>query len=191
MNALGNAWLITEFENVSDANAEINALDDFNPRMQAVVHQEFSDYISGMTPQGNGNIRLTSYAPDALTYQFNSSTDEFAVFSEIWYGPDKGWQAYVDGQAVDHIRVNYLLRGMKIPAGQHEISFKFEPQSFYTGKMIALGSSLLIVGGLLGLSVYSGYQHFTNLPTAPAPNPQPKQPAPKATKTVAKRRKKK
>lgn len=191
MNALGNAWLVGSFENVANANAEIDALNNFNPRIQAIVHQEFNDYISGFTPQGNGSIRLSAYEPDMLTYEFNSSTDEFAVFSEVWYGPDKGWQAYIDEQPVEHIRVNYLLRGMKIPAGQHKITFKFEPQAFYTGKTISLISSLLIVVGLVGYGGYSGYQHFTNLPVEPIPT-TPTQSAKKpVARTESKRRKKK
>ncbi|MFK7935363.1 MAG: YfhO family protein [Saprospiraceae bacterium] len=191
MNILGNAWLVTDFMKVADANAEIDALNTFEPRTQAVVHQEFNDYISGMTPQGNGNIKLNSYAPDVLTYDFSSNTDEFAVFSEIWYGPNKGWQTYIDDQPVDHIRVNYLLRGLKIPAGQHKIAFKFEPKTFYTGKTVSLISSLLIVGGLLGFTAFQGYNYFTNLPAEPAPSPQPAPAKKPAAKTQSKRRKKK
>lgn len=191
MNILGNAWLVSGFQTVPNANAEIDALNTFEPRTQAIVHQEFSDYISGFTPQGNGTIRLTGYEPDVLTYEFNSSTDEFAVFSEVWYGPNKGWQAYIDDQPVDHIRVNYLLRGMKIPAGQHKIVFKFEPQAFYTGKTISLISSLLIVVGLVGFGGYSGYQYFTNLPAEPSPAPKPTSGKKPVARTESKRRRKK
>src|SRR5690606_13983434 len=85
-------------------------------------------------------------------------SDQFAVFSEVWYGPDKGWQAYIDGKEVDHIRVNYLLRGLKVPAGQHEIIFEFKPKSFYTGGNIAMVCSYLIFIGL----VWVLYKVFSN-----------------------------
>jgi uncharacterized membrane protein YfhO len=72
------------------------------------------------------------------------------VFSENYYG--QGWQTYIDGVETTHVRVNYVLRGMEIPAGNHTIEFKFEPQVIKTGSGIALSSTivlvLLIVGGL-------------------------------------------
>ena len=74
------------------------------------------------------------------------------MFSEIWYGPNKGWKAYVDGELVEHIRVNYILRGMKIPAGQHKIEFKFEPAVYTRGKTISFISSLFILLGLIGVA---------------------------------------
>jgi len=80
-----------------------------------------------------------------------------AVFSEVWYGPDKGWNAYIDGNKVDHIRANYVLRAMKIPAGNHEIKFVFEPASYETGSLISLISSalLLLMIGFFFWRVYS------------------------------------
>ena len=147
--ALGNAWFVNRVILVEDANAEIDSLNTFDPAGDVVVHQEFADYMKGIDPQKNGDISLTSYEPDRLVYKSNSSLDQFAVFSEVWYGPDKGWQAYLDGQPVDHIRVNYLLRGMKIPSGQHEIIFEFKPKSYFAGGNVALISSILIIVGLI------------------------------------------
>jgi uncharacterized membrane protein YfhO len=87
--------------------------------------------------------------PNELVYDVNTTDDQFAVFSEIWYGPNKGWQAYIDGKPVDHIRANYVLRALNIPSGKHEIKFTFDPQSIKTGNLIALISSTLLVGSLL------------------------------------------
>jgi hypothetical protein len=148
----GDAWLVDQLSQVEDANAEIEALNAFNALEEAFYHQEYADYIGGFDPNGNGSILLTSYAPDRLTYQSNTNSDEFAVFSEIWYGPDKGWTAYVDGNESDFIRVNYALRGMKIPAGQHEIVFEFKPRSYYLGEQISmLSSGVLLLLLLLAL----------------------------------------
>jgi len=97
---------------------------------------------------------MVSYKPDDLNYTSNANSEQLAVFSEIWYGPNKGWQAYIDGTPAEHIRVNYALRAMKIPAGQHQIAFKFEPATFYTGETISLIASLLILLSLLGLIGY-------------------------------------
>lgn len=143
--ALGNAWYVNHVIMVEDANAEIDSLNSFDPAGDVIVNKEFSDYVKGVDPQKNGDISLVSYEPDRLVYKSNTSSDQFAVFSEVWYGPDKGWQAYLDGQPVDHIRVNYLLRGMKVPSGQHEIIFEFKPKSYFAGGNVALISSLLIL----------------------------------------------
>ncbi len=76
-----------------------------------------------------------------------------AVFSEIWYGPDKGWKAFIDGNEVPHIRANYTLRAMKVPAGEHDIKFVFHPASYHTGEMLSLVFSLVIVL-VLGYGLY-------------------------------------
>jgi len=76
------------------------------------------------------------------------------VFSEIWYGPDLGWEATIDGQPADLIRTNYLLRGLRVPAGQHTITMTFAPSSFFTGKAISMVCSLLIILGLIGFGAW-------------------------------------
>ncbi len=152
--ALGNAWYVSNIKSVATANEEIDALADLDPQVTAIVHKEYSNYISGLSPSKEGNISLTSYSPNKMVYNATGSGDHLAVFSEIWYGPDKGWQAYVDGNSVDHIRVNYLLRGLKIPAGSHEVIFEFNPSLYRAGETISLVSSILILL-LCGYVVYS------------------------------------
>ena len=71
-----------------------------------------------------------------------------AVFSEIFY--DAGWRSFVDGEEVPHFRVNYILRGMVLPSGEHSIEFRFEPESYFKGKKIATASSYLLFILLLG-----------------------------------------
>lgn len=144
-DALGNAWLVDTLKMVNTPNEEINALTDFNPSTQAIVHKEFEKDIPVKLFAKEGSIRLTKYHPEKLEYSFESQSDQFAVFSEIWYGPDKGWKAYIDGKEASHVRVNYLLRGLNIPKGKHEIVFEFKPQAYYAGVRINLISSLLII----------------------------------------------
>ena len=95
-------------------------------------------------------ITLESHQPNRLTYTSSNSNSGFAVFSEMYYG--HGWEATIDGKEVPIYRVNYTLRGLQIPAGQHTIMFKFEPAVVKTGSKIALGSSLvfglLLIGGI-------------------------------------------
>lgn len=177
-NAAGNAWFVDTIKIVPNANAEIDGLNDFNPATQVVVHQEFQDYLSRFDPTPNGTISLTAYEPDHLTYQSNSTSEQLAVFSEVWY--DKGWQAYVDGEPVEYIRANYILRAMRVPAGEHTIEFKFEPSIYYTGRNISFAASSLIVLALIGYLGYNGFQTVQTIQNQQAA-PEPKQPEPKPT----------
>ncbi len=153
-DANGNAWFIENFKVVSDANEEILALDSLDTKSHAV----FNNYQFGSKYKSEGipsfivdslaSIKLVDYKPNYLKYQSSNANDGFAAFSENYYG--NGWQAYIDGVEAKHIRVNYVLRGMEIPKGNHTIEFKFEPQVIKTGSTIALSSSILLGILLLG-----------------------------------------
>lgn len=193
-NALGNAWFIDNIRIVNTPNEEIDALTAFNPSNDAIVHKEFSNYVPSQTFQKGGTIQLIDYRPNRLTYQSNSQAEQFAVFSEIWYGPNKGWQAYIDDNPVEHIRVNYLLRGMKVPAGQHKIEFVFDPKTYKTGSLVSQLSSLILLLGLIG---FVGFNFKNTLAALPKEQTPPKEKQQKTTtkkpisKTTSKRKKKK
>lgn len=186
--ALGNAWFVDTLLIAESNNIESAALTAFSPDSQAIVHKEFNAYIKDFDPSKEGTIKLISYHPEKLKYLSESSSEQFAVFSEIWYGPNKGWNAYVDGKPVEHIRVNYALRGMRVPAGKHEVEFRFEPASFAKGKAISTASSLTLIVGVLGI-VGTGLWKFIKNPPAEEPKPQPKPsaPQPKPSAPVAPR----
>ena len=96
------------------------------------------------------SIKLVQHQPNYLKYKSSNSNDGFAVFSEVYYG--NGWKTFIDDKEASHLRVNYTLRGMEVPAGNHIIEFKFDPDVVKTGSSIALASSiffgLLLLGGL-------------------------------------------
>jgi hypothetical protein len=151
-DALGNAWAVENIQWAKDADEEINALTDFNPDSLAVIDERFKSYfINGNnTFTGAAKVALTSYHPDKMKYSFDSESEQLVVFSEVFYNGNKDWISYVDGKEVEHIRVNYLLRGLKVPAGKHEIVFEFKPVAYYTGEKISLAANLLfifLVGG--------------------------------------------
>ncbi len=141
-DALGNAWFVKEIKWVENADEEINALDNFDPQKSAVIDQRFKEVFSGDSFDASGTILLTKYDPKHLVYESNSSSNQLAVFSEIYY--DKGWKAYIDGKETKYGRSDYVLRAMNIPAGKHKIEFVFEPTSYVVGEKIALFSSILI-----------------------------------------------
>lgn len=163
LNAAGNAWFVNSFQMVQTPNEEIAALDSFVATDEAIIHQEYSNYLSGLNLQKGGSIRLTDYKPNHLTYESDAPSEQLAVFSEIWYGPNKGWQAYVDGQAAEHIRANYLLRAMRVPAGKHKIEFRFDPPAYRAGKTVSLIASSLILLALLGCIGYFGRNYYQRL----------------------------
>ncbi len=146
--AMGNAWFINNIITANSAKEEMDALGSFDPAGDVIVNIADKDYIQGMEPSKNGSILLKSYSPNKIEYESDASGEQFAVFSEIYYGPNTGWQAYIDGNPTDHIRVNYLLRGMKVPTGKHTIVFEFKPQSYYLGEQISLISSVLLLAFL-------------------------------------------
>ncbi|MBN4085127.1 hypothetical protein JYT89_02160 [Flavobacteriaceae bacterium AH-315-B10] len=157
-DANGNAWFVEELKPFNSANKEIMALDSLDTKSKAI----FNDYDFGLKfiiedgvmpsfiVDSTATIILKEYKPNYIKYNSNNFNDGFAVFSENYY--EQGWQAYIDGVEAEHIRVNYVLRGMEIPKGNHIIEYKFNPQVIKTGSSIALGSSillgLLLLGGL-------------------------------------------
>jgi len=116
----------------------------------AVADQKFNDQVTSYSYEGtlSDRIELTDYEPNRLTYRSSSATERLAVFSEIYY--PEGWIATIDGEAANHIRVDYLLRGMIIPAGEHEVVFEFRPRSYYGGEKVALAGSITLILLLLG-----------------------------------------
>lgn len=148
-DANGNAWFVSNIVTVENADAEIDSLSNFNSKTTAIVDKRFADQLKGLTPMpdSSASIKLVSYAPNKLVYESNSSADNLAVFSEIYY--DKGWTATIDGQPADYLRCNYVLRGMKVPAGKHTIEYKFEPKVVETGEGISLIASVILYGGIV------------------------------------------
>jgi hypothetical protein len=153
--ALGNAWFVSDIKYVNSADEEMASLTGFNPKQTAIVRNTYKDVLGSFAPSADPTaaIQLTSYDPNKLSYTSKSASPQLAVFSEIYYKDGKDWKAYIDGKYVPHIKANYVLRALQIPAGDHKIEFKFEPNFYSTGNIISLVGSLLIFA-LIGLAVY-------------------------------------
>ncbi len=142
--ANGNAWFVSNLKTVASADSEIVGLYKINTKTQAILNQKYQSELGLKTNYNSGGtIKLTDYQPNNLQYESDNAQEGFAVFSEIYY--PKGWNAYIDGQLKPHANVNYVLRGLNIPAGKHKIEFKFEPQTYKTGGTIALIGSILVL----------------------------------------------
>ena len=159
-DALGNAWPVEEIRWVENPDAEIAALNGFDPSREAVVDKRYQPTLEGFTAQYDSTawINLVGYEPNHLVYEYQSQLPQFVVFSEIFYS--KGWNAYINGEPAPHIRANYVLRAMVVPAGEHEIEFRFEPATYARGERIALFSSIGIVLLVLGVVALHVREHL-------------------------------
>ena len=148
--ALGNAWFVSEVKWVDNADAEMAAITDFDPSHTAVADRRFAREIGDkvVPPAVGDTIYETGYKPDELAYRYRSQQGGLAVFSEIYF--PWGWQVTVDGKPVDMARVNYVLRAVNLPAGEHEVIFRFDPPSVHTTEAIAYVSLFLILAAFVG-----------------------------------------
>ena len=125
-DALGNAWFVDSLTYVDNADKEMAFLDDFNPARSAVADAQFKQQLGeAKAVQPGDTIYETAYAPNHLTYKSHSANGGLAVFSEVYF--PWGWKVTVDGKPAEMGRVNYVLRALQLPAGDHEIDFKFTP----------------------------------------------------------------
>jgi len=153
-NALSNAWFVKSYRVVDNPDEELNALSNFSPGDEAIVDKRFDADLKGYVPgrSPGDTIYLDSYEPNDLAYTYHTKQNGLAVFSEIYY--PKGWNAYVDGKLTDHFRVNYVLRAMILPAGDHKVVFKFEPKVYFVGEKISLASSLVLIALIVLLGFF-------------------------------------
>lgn len=156
--ACGNAWFVNEVKWANTADDEMNGLNAarlgdttsvpnaFEPLKTAVIRTTFKDQVGNYTfgKDSTAAIKLAQYGLDDLSFTSKNSKDGLAVFSDIYYAD--GWKAFVDGKETPILRADYVLRAIKIPAGNHNIEFHFHPDSFYKGRTIALISSILLLG---------------------------------------------
>ncbi len=150
-DANGNAWFVNNLKIVTSADEEIVTLDSLNTKTSAVINgrelkrspQGYMDFNNQFKTDSTATISLIKNDVTTLVYKTDTQENQFAVFSEIYY--KDGWNAYLDDVKTEHYQVNYVLRGMEIPKGKHEIIFKYEPKIIQTGNKITLFSYALLL----------------------------------------------
>lgn len=155
--ALGNVWFVNDVKMVKNADEELKTLGEINTRTTVVVDERYKTELDGFNAKSDPSaiIKLTSYLANDLKYESNSSSEQLAVFSEIYF--KDGWNAYVDGELKTYFSANYVLRAMRIPVGKHNIEFKFEPSKYITGEKISLASCLALFG-FVGVSLFVAFK---------------------------------
>lgn len=141
--ALGNAWFVEEITYVPDADSEMAALDTLDTAVRAVADAKFGTILGQASRKAPGDtIFETSYAPNRLTYHARSARGGVAVFSEIYF--PWGWTATIDGKPAEIGRADYVLRALRLPAGEHKVEFVFDPQSLHVTNTISITAVVLI-----------------------------------------------
>ncbi|SNS36175.1 YfhO family protein [Dokdonia pacifica] len=148
----GPAWFVEELQLVPDYNEVYDALDEIDTKKTAVIRNAYQDALGSYTPKKDSlsTIELIKASPNAMSYKATNSQDGFAVFSEAFY--KNGWVATIDGQETPIVETNYMLRGLKVPKGTHDIQFTFDPPVVKKGSMITLSSSIILL-----LIVFGGF----------------------------------
>ena len=141
-NNLGNAWFVKNIINVENSNEELLELKNID-LANTCLSQNSEIIKTNFQLNDTNEIKLISRRANQLIYSSKTDSNQFAVFSEAFY--INGWQAYVDNKQVNHFKVNYLLRGMEIPKGTHEIKFEFKPEVINTGFYLSLLSYLIFI----------------------------------------------
>lgn len=151
--AMGNAWFVDEVQFVDTPDEESEALRTLDLHTTAVADRKFEKVLDVTKPEMNllmafdeEYIRMTSYAPNKLEYEFQAEHNKLVVFSEIYY--PEGWHLYLDGEEIPMGRANYILRAAVIPSGRHELRMEFVPSALTTDKW---SYALIILSILLSL----------------------------------------
>jgi hypothetical protein len=154
---IGPVWFVKAIRFVNGPREEMSALDNLNTRDTAVADKSFANVLkANFTPDPSASIQLVKNENDVVTYSSKAPSEQLAVFSEVYY--DKGWNVYVDGKQAQYAKVDYVLRGMMVPAGDHTIVFKFEPRSHAIGWTITNICSVLMIL-LLVASIFFGVRN--------------------------------
>ncbi len=156
-SACGNAWFVEEVKWAKNADEEINGLnapgltdttimpDAFKPLKTAVMRETFKNEMGNYQfgKDSTSFVKLDRYGLNDISFVSGNSKPGLAVFSDIYY--EKGWKAYVDDKETPIMKADYVLRALKIPAGNHKIRFEFRPESYYNGKKIGVATSVILI----------------------------------------------
>ena len=148
---LGPVWFVDTVIWANNANEEILALNSFQLN-QAIVSVKDKGLISAFEKADNEDkIELVESEPDYIKYHSSSNGNRLALFSEIYY-PD--WTVLIDGKNAEYFTANYILRGMIIPKGKHEVEFIFKPDYFYRSNTISTLMFFMLLVSLFGVIIF-------------------------------------
>lgn len=156
--AMGNAWFVSQVKTTNNSDEEMVAFGEINPKMEATTQAAFATQFHApqIAVDSTASVRMLAYETKVLRYEVNNTSAEAqpVVFSEIYY--PEGWICRIDGNEVDAARVNYVLRGVMVPAGTHTVEWSFEPKVWEKGTTISYAGSAL----LFALLAFAGFMVY-------------------------------
>ncbi len=146
-DALGEAWFVNSVQWAKDINEEFLALDKLDTKTTVAIQEQNKGLVKDFTPPNDNDfIKMTEYGPDKISYKTRSDSDNLAVFSEVFY---PGWEAKIDGKDSPVIPVNYVLRSLNIPKGEHTVEFRFVPKYLGMSNLISSIAFIIILVSMI------------------------------------------
>ncbi|NQT24379.1 YfhO family protein, partial [candidate division KSB1 bacterium] len=150
--ALPRAFFVGATEVISEHQKRLMRMNDqsFVPDSVAILEKLLDADIA--MPQVS-STRVTKFEPNRIHFEVETDVQSLLVVSEVYYA--KGWTAKVDGQETQIYKTNHILRSIVVPAGSHEVTMEFAPQSFtISSKLSGLINGLI----LLAIAVLGVFQ---------------------------------
>lgn len=122
---------VEQFNHEKDVVRFMNT-DDFVPSRRALTSEKI-EIQSGYDTSAAAEI--TKYTPNRVELKVRANAEAFMVLADAYY--PKGWTAEIDQEKVHIFQVNHMMRGVIVPAGNHEIIFNFYPQSYQSARIIS------------------------------------------------------
>ncbi|PEN15319.1 hypothetical protein CRI94_03305 [Longibacter salinarum] len=147
-NAVPRGYLVGSTRVIESAEETWSFLrsGDFNPREMAVLPEPLDGPISPIDSTSTASVTLEEYSPREITWSVETDSPRLFVASEVYY--PAGWEASINGEEVQIHRVNYLLRGVHVPAGSHTLTMTFTPASDRYGTLISGVTTAIVYGGV-------------------------------------------
>ena len=152
-DALGNGWSVDSLLILDNPDELLNKLKDTDISKIALGLKNSISKDLPQTFESKDLIKIEKVKNSSshLTYNYNALSEQLIVFSEIYY--PSGWEVFIDGEKSNFFDINYLLRGMIIPGGKHEIEFLFSPEIVKTGINIRI-ITIIITFSLIAYMLY-------------------------------------
>jgi hypothetical protein len=143
---LPRAYLVGEIVPIPNANLALRMLasDAFDPEHSVMLDAAPANYQP--SDSAGGTVEIVRYTTNQAEMKVRTVRDAMLVFSDSYY---PGWVAEVDGSATPIYRANITQRAVVVPAGEHQVSFRFEPVTVVVGFWVSLGSLMVFLGGFL------------------------------------------
>ncbi|MFP8490145.1 YfhO family protein [Gracilimonas sp. Q87] len=143
-NVLPKAFFVDSVITVNSARQAFGYIQPQQIDLSETAVVETADQLTTSADPAS-SVEVTNYTGPEIYLKVSRSETGFLVLSEVYY--PAGWSATLNGEEIPIYKTDYFLRGLEIPAGEHEIKLRFEPRSYKTGVIlswISLGFQILL-----------------------------------------------